>query len=71
MIKVGEYVRTQNGIIGKIKHINDDMFEFEDNNRTYIDYKSQNFYNSKFSKIIINLIEVRRFCKWRESCRKR
>lgn len=52
-IKVGEYVRTKEGKIGKITEIEGDLFEFENG----IGYFSFNDY--KFSSNIIDLIEVK------------
>ena len=51
-IKVGDFIRTKNGIIEKIK----------------IDAKVHTYYRDeilKHSSNIIDLIEVRRLCEWR------
>ncbi len=66
-IKVGEYVRTKEGYIDKIviAENEDDMYAGESNPQ-YLDYTSEDIV--KHSKNIIDLIEVRRLCEWRESC---
>ena len=57
-IKVGDFIRTANGVIGKIKYIKNYMFEFEDSNRDYIDYKSHNFYDSKTGSSLKDLVQA-------------
>lgn len=57
-IKVGNFIRTANGVIGKIKYIKNYMFEFEDSNRDYIDYKSHNFYDSKTGSSLKDLVQA-------------
>ena len=57
-IKVGDFIRTANGVIGKIKYITNDMFGFEDSNRDYIDYKSHNFYDSKTGSSLKDLVQA-------------
>lgn len=77
-IKVGDWIRTNWGHIGKLKRIeldkNDkglkwyvfDHKEFEINilKEEYINKP----YIVKYSPNIIDLIEVRRLCKWEKSC---
>lgn len=71
MIEVGEYVRSLvNGSISKVLEISDLL---EEPNIKY--YKTGKFtgfcsteeYNVKHSKNLIDLMEVRRLCKWRKS----
>lgn len=57
-IKVGDFIRTANGVIGKIKYFTNDMFGFEDSNRNYIDYKSHNFYDSKTGSSLKDLVQA-------------
>ena len=62
-IKVGEYVRTKNGKIDKVK--NNDYYM-----KQYIEcekglYLRENI--TKHSENLIDLIEVRRLCKWKTS----
>lgn len=59
-IKVGDYVRT-NGI-GKVEQIGNSLFWLEDGSSYSLSDKK-----IKHSKNIIDLIEVRRFCKWLSS----
>lgn len=53
-IKVGEFVRTDDGRIYRLEDLEDEL------------YSSDKFYNNivKHSPILIDLIEVRRLCKW-------
>ena len=62
-IKVGEYVRTKNGKIDKVK--NNDYYM-----KQYIEcekglYLRENITKHSFN--LIDLIEVRRLCKWKTS----
>ena len=59
MIEIGEYVRI-NGVIGKVEQIGNSLFWLEDGSSYSLTDK-----NIKHSKNIIDLIEVRRFCKWK------
>lgn len=74
-IEIGDYIRTNKGIIYKIEKVNhygiiikkdDDNDEFKNE----INYYATNGREintediAKHSKNIIDLIEVRRFCKW-------
>lgn len=58
-IKVGEYVRSELGSIGKITKIEDNKFLYE--NKTLITWIGN---VTKHSFNLIDLIEKRRFCKW-------
>ncbi len=63
-IEVGEYVRTKNGVIDKV----DALYGMIENtvhleNQKWFDIKNI----VKHSKQLIDLIEVRRFCKWKRS----
>ena len=63
MIEVGEYVRTKKGKIDKVTNDNCYMPQ-------YIECKKSLLYKEdiiKHSKNIIDLIEVRRLCKWLSS----
>lgn len=69
-IEVGEYIRTKTGNITKVISVKDTVVWTED----FIDVHCR--YNEgiiektdivKHSKNIIDLIEVRRLCKWRKS----
>lgn len=74
-IKVGDYVRTNRGYIYKIKRIRKSDISREvyivrahgDNYSFYL--RKENIV--KHSKNIIDLIEVRRLCKWHISHRER
>lgn len=65
-IQVGEYVRSENGIIGKVvgtKEYNDNCYPegiWLDDGCHYYDDEIV-----KHSPNIIDLIEERRLCKWR------
>ena len=52
------YVRTDNGIIGKIYEQIGDMFTYKDNNRDYVTYGLSHNEILKSSHNIIDLIEV-------------
>lgn len=57
-IEVGMYVRTDNGIIGRIYEKIGDMFTYKNNNRDYITYGTVHNEIIKASFDIIDLIEV-------------
>ena len=57
-LEVGMYVRTDNGIIGKIYEKIGDMFTYKDSNRDYITYCLLHTEIKKASHNIIDLIEV-------------
>ena len=57
-LEVGMYVRTDNGIIGKIYEKIGDMFTYKDSNRDYITYGLLHSEIIKASNNIIDLIEV-------------
>ena len=57
-LEVGMYVRTDNGIIGKIYEQIGDMFTYKDSNRDYITYGLSHNEILKASHNIIDLIEV-------------
>ena len=59
MIEIEDYVRI-NGVIGKVEQIGNSLFWLEDGSSYSLTDK-----NIKHSKNIIDLIEVRRFCKWK------
>lgn len=75
MIEVGEYVKTKNGLIGKVNKIElagrgvrfagefltDTIIQFNDGKSYERRVKDKDIV--KHSKSIIDLIEVRRFCK--------
>lgn len=58
-IKVGEYVRSKIGSIGKVTKIEDNKFLYE--NKTLITWIGN---VTKHSFNLIDLLEVRRLCKW-------
>lgn len=62
-IEIGEYVRTDYGEIHKVVHVVED-----DGDWNYYRYENTmgDFQMSivKHSKQLIDLIEVRRYCKW-------
>ena len=62
-IEAGEYVRTKNGKIDKVVSNNYYMEKYIEAEKDFI------FCNSivKHSKQLIDLIEVRRYCKWKKS----
>lgn len=78
-IEIREYVRTENGLIGKVNKIEprgsgcrfageflkDEIIQFNDG-KTY-ERRVKRKQVVKHSKNIIDLIEVRRFCKWLSS----
>ena len=57
-LEVGMYVRTDNGIIGKIYEKIGDMFTYKDSNRDYITYGGLHNEILKASHNPIDLIEV-------------
>ena len=57
-LSVGMYVRTDNGIIGKIYEKIGDMFTYKDSNRDYITYGSLHNEITKASYNIIDILEV-------------
>ena len=59
MIEIEDYVRI-NGVIGKVEQIGNSLFWLEDGSSYSLTDK-----NIKHSKNIIDLIKVRRFCKWK------
>ena len=68
-IQVGEYVRTNNGHIGKLIRIERDDIDISLKWYVFDDKKNERYINKpyivKHSKNIIDLIEERRFCKWK------
>lgn len=56
-LEVGMYVRTDNGIIGKIYKKSGDMFTYKDSNRDYITYSLLHSEITKASYNIIDLIK--------------
>lgn len=78
-IEVGEFVRTNEGIIGKIKRIELDNIDKSlkwyvfDRKAPDINMIKEEYINkpyiTKHSKKLIDLIEVRRFCKWIQNIR--
>ena len=64
MIEVGEYVRTDNGIIGK--YIIQQNINYIDTGKQFIGIDIEKDI-VKNSPNIIELIEKRRLCKWRKS----
>lgn len=57
-LEVGMYVRTDNGIIGKIYEEIGDMFTYKDSNRDYITYDLLHSEIIKASYNIIDILEV-------------
>lgn len=57
-LEVGMYVRTDNGIIGKLYEQIGDMFTYKDSNRDYITYGLSHNEILKASFNIIDLIEA-------------
>lgn len=57
-LDVGMYVRTDNGIIGRIYKTFGDMFTYKDSNRDYITYRTSHNEIIKASFNIIDLLEV-------------
>lgn len=57
-LEVGMYVRTDNGIIGKLYEQIGDMFTYKDSNRDYITYGLSHNEILKASFDIVDLIEV-------------
>ena len=78
-IKVGEYVRTKNGLIGKVnkielagsgvrfggEYLSDTIIQFNDGKIYERRVKDRNITKHSFN--LINLLEVRRLCKWKIS----
>lgn len=56
-LEVGMYVRTDNGIIGKIYEKNGNMFTYKDSNRDYITYDLLHSEIIKASFDIIDILE--------------
>lgn len=77
MIEVGEYVRLErNQGIRKIEEIDKEIYLLDNEianewgeivDYIYIDEEKNEIV--KHSKNLIDLIEARRLCKWRKSCR--
>lgn len=76
MIEVGEYVRTKQGKIAKLIEVSKNNYYWFDNwiyKESGIPYQGFRIEDAeririvKHSKNIIDLIEVRRFCKWLSS----
>lgn len=67
-IEVGEYVRINNDFrlialgIGKVVRINEDSIHVKMNFELPFSFKKENIV--KRSKQLIDLIEIRRLCKW-------
>lgn len=57
-LEVGMYVRTDNGIIGKIYEKIGDMFTYKDNNRDYITYDLLHSEITKASYNVIDILEI-------------
>ena len=57
-LEVGQFVRTDNGIIGKIYEKIGDMFTYKDSNRDYITYDLLHSEIIKASYNIIDILEV-------------
>lgn len=57
-LEVGMYVRTDNGIIGKIYEKIGNMFTYKDSNRDYITYDLLHSEITKASYNIIDILEV-------------
>lgn len=68
-IRVGEFVRTIDGHLGKVVHKTEYFIMFDNNyNFQYRDTVRDFKLIAKHSFDIIDLIQVRRLCKWRPSC---
>lgn len=79
MIEVGDFIRTNNGLLGRVnkielkgsgvryagEFITDTIIQFNDGKVYERRARDKNIV--KHSKNIIDLIEVRRFCKWLSS----
>lgn len=59
----GEYVRTENGKIDKVVNNNYYMEKYIEAEKDFIFCKNI----VKHSKQLIDLIEIRRYCKWKKS----
>ena len=57
-LEVGQFVRTDNGIIGKIYEKIGDLFTYKDSNRDYITYGGLHNEITKASYNIIDILEV-------------
>lgn len=68
-IKVGEYVRNNDGYIGKITSIRQNPKRECDTYYSCDNCMASGFYEQikKHSKHIIDVIEVRRLCEWKRS----
>lgn len=70
-IEVGEYVRTNNGVIGKLIRIERDDIDISLKWYVFYDGKNERYINKPYitnhSFNIIDLVEVRRFYKWIQS----
>lgn len=81
-IEVGEYTRTKQGYIAKLRNKDNDYLYFDNSiycfyeedpilpiNEKLLDgtYIKAEEYITKHSKNIIDLIEERRLCKWRKN----
>ena len=70
-IKVGEYVRINNDFrlialgIGKVVRINQDTIYVKNNFEMPFAFKIENITKHSFN--LIDLLEVRRLCKWKKS----
>ncbi len=62
-MKIGDYVRTETGQIGKITYFEGDMARVDCNK--FITYKSNHNEITKISPNIIDLIEVGDIIKWK------
>ena len=69
-IQVGEYVRTKEGYISKVKEVTDDWIECESTITKHYEDTFDSLYPDEFDIItrhsfnIIDLIELRRLCGW-------
>lgn len=63
VIEAGEYVRTKNGKIDKVVSNNYYMEKYIETEKDFIFCKNI----VKHSKQLIDLIEIRRYCKWKKS----
>ena len=69
-MKVGEYIRTNRGTIGKINRIIEEKEKVAEETLYELYLQKNEYYLATFNEIvkhsknIIDLIEERRFCKW-------
>ena len=63
VIEAGEYVRTKNGKIDKVVSNNYYLEKYIKTEKGFIFCKNI----VKHSKQLIDLIEIRRYCKWKKS----